>query len=695
MRNIWPLILVLCLAAFASSSVAHAQDAATPTPALPVAPPAPAQTDIAPAAGLTERFEAELAQIPAGDLNARFDLAMWAYRQYDPKLLNTQALELARGELQRLVERTPSHPHAQTMLRVIESDLASARKRLTPDWLTMFFAILGGVGIFLLGMKNLSEGMQAISGQTLRRMITAVTDNRLIAVGVGTGVTCVIQSSSITTVIVVGLVNSGVMLLHQAIGVIMGANIGTTITGWILVLNIGKYGLPILGIAVFFWLFSRKDRPRYIALAVMGLGMVFFGLEMMKNGFEPMKDVPAFKEAFAWFDATTYFGVLKCVAVGCIVTLIVQSSSATLGITIGLASTGVIPFDTAAALVLGENIGTTITAWLASIGATTVAKRAAWAHVLFNVIGVAWITTVFHWYLPLIGEFVEMFDGHNPIGATLANSASEAQYATVVTAGIAAVHSGFNILNTLFFLPFVRIYSRFLERIIPDKGIKEAPHLTSLDIRLVESPIIAIERSRAEILKLGDGTLKMMDWTGELLGQDTPDQALVRKIFHREEIMDNVEQEIIRFLTEMLTGTVPHEVAEEGREQLRIADEFESISDYIASVVKQHLRLRNTGMRLTPAEHQRRMELHNLVRKYVQFIIDALREQHKDILTRAHTDGEIVTHLFKDLREAHLQKLILEKVDPVLSMSYMTMLNDYRKIKDHAQNIAEAMAGRK
>src|SRR5690554_258883 len=179
-------------------------------------------------------------------------------------------------------------------------------------------AVIGGLGIFMLGMKYMSEGMQAVAGNSLRRLISLVTDNRVLAVGAGTLVTMLVQSSSVTTVIVVGLSNAGLMQLHQAIGVIMGANIGTTITGWILVLNVGKYGLPILGVAALSYLLVKRERPRYIAMALMGLGMVFFGLELMKDGFAPMKDMPMFVEAFAWFDAGTYGGVLLCVLVGCV-----------------------------------------------------------------------------------------------------------------------------------------------------------------------------------------------------------------------------------------------------------------------------------------------------------------------------------------------------------------------------------------
>ena len=204
-----------------------------------------------------------------------------------------------------------------------------------PDYLNLVYIVIGGLGIFLLGMKSMSDGLQAVAGNRLRKMIAAVTSNRFSATGVGATVTMILQSSSITTVMVVGFVNGGFMTLPQAIGVIFGANIGTTITGWILVLKIGKYGLPIAGAAAFGYLFLKNDRWRYIAMAVMGLGMVFLGLELMKDGFGIIKDLPAFEQWFERFSADSYFGVLKCAAVGCVLTFIVQSSSATLGITIG------------------------------------------------------------------------------------------------------------------------------------------------------------------------------------------------------------------------------------------------------------------------------------------------------------------------------------------------------------------------
>lgn len=315
--------------------------------------------------------------------------------------------------------------------------------------LKMIFGIIGGLGIFLLGMKNMSEGMQAVAGSKLRRLINAVTNNRLTACGAGALVTCLIQSSSVTTVMVVGMANASLMTLSQAIGVILGANIGTTITGWILALKIGKYGLPIIGVAALFFLFSRRERVRYTAMLFLGLGMVFYGLQLMKLGFAPLRDMPQFEAWFVRFSPDSYAGVLKCCLVGAVLTAIVQSSSATLGITMGLASTGVIDFPTAAALVLGENIGTTITAYVAALGASANAKRASFAHMTVNILGVAWITAVFPFYLQIVKAVVDF--------------TSHADTFPIMKA-IALSHTGFNVVNVIVFLPLIGVLVKLLNR---------------------------------------------------------------------------------------------------------------------------------------------------------------------------------------------------------------------------------------
>jgi len=557
--------------------------------------------------------------------------------------------------------------------------------------LPMAMAVVGGLGIFMLGMKYMSEGMQAVAGNSLRRMISLVTDNRLMATGTGTAVTVLVQSSTITTVIVVGLVNAGLMQLHQSVGVIIGANIGTTITGWILVLKIGKYGLPILGVAALAYIFSRRDRPKFIAMAIMGLGMVFFGLELMKDGFAPMKDVPFFMEAFEWFRADTYWGVMKLVLVGCVLTFLVQSSSATLAITIGLAATGAIPFTAAAALVLGENIGTTITVLLASVGANTNAKRTAYAHVLFNVFGVFWITLIFQWYVRLVAGIVRGVHGADPMTMALADFANPLEFGAVVTAGIALTHTGFNVTNTLMFLPFLKPFARLLERLVPDPEVKEVRHLKHLDPRAVSAPVLGVEQSRGEVVQMGRGVVKMMDWIGQVAFHGPRDERLIQKAFHREEVLDNIQAEITAFLTDILDSNVPHAIAEEGRQQFRIAHEYESMSDRLASILRAYLKLQDRQLTL-PADQQESLEgLHEQVARFLQEVTQAYAARSAMGEAAAQSSSAAITRKVKQLRDEHLQRMTHSPVDPSLSLIYTGLLTDYRRVRAHTMNVHEAM----
>ena len=466
----------------------------------------------------------------------------------------------------------------------------------------MIFHVVGGLGIFLLGMKYMQQGLQVVAGDRIRSMINAVTANRFLAVGIGLFITTLVQSSSVTSVMVIGLVNSELMALNGAIGVIIGANIGTTITGWILALKIGQYGLPLLGLAAFGWLFIKAEKARYSALAVLGIGMVFFGLELMKDGFEPVRDLPEFASMFQMFEATDYFGVLKSALVGCVVTLIIQSSSATLGIAIALANTGVIDFQTAAALVLGTNVGTTITAYLASLGADDVnAKRTAYFHIAFNVAGVVVITALF---LPVYLPFINYVF----LGGVDPNLQLPGGVFPYMTAGIATVHTVFNVVTALLFIPFITPIANALIRLVKDKPKAEREHLTHLDFSLVSSPLTAIEQSGSEITRTDRHVRTMLDDLRTIVTAEQKDRDLVDKIFERENIIDDVQSEVTRFLTDLLSIDLSHHIAEEARAQLRLADEFESVSDYIAAVLKLYLRLEEAHVVLSPVQQEELLE---------------------------------------------------------------------------------------
>ena len=546
--------------------------------------------------------------------------------------------------------------------------------------------LVGGLGIFLLGMKFMSEGMQAVAGNSLRRLISTVTGNRFFAIIVGVIVTCIVQSSSITTVMVVGFVNSGVMSLVQAVGVIMGANIGTTITGWILVLKIGKYGLPLLGCSAFVYLFSRKDRWRYYAMGLMGTGMVFFGLELMKNACGIIKETPDFATWFQTFQADSYLGVLKCCMVGCILTTMVQSSSATLGITISLAYQGVISYETAAALVIGENVGTTITALLASLGATTNARRAAYFHVLFNLTGVFWITLIFQWYIQLVQWIIHvdvlkevMVDGF----ATFPNT----------TPAIAATHSIFNIANVVLFIPFVGILVRVLERIVPSKKLKEKPRLTGLDMRMLDNPGLAIEQSKKELERMGDSCEKMLDVLSQLRQTNTPDSRLSSQLREYEISLDTIQEEITTFMTKLVASALPHDVADEIYRQLRIAHEYESISDNIENLERLDGKMKQYGANDSSKFHRCITELSDCTQLVLKEINTALRTKDQDALKEFASVRERVRSQIKALRSNKFDELTNVGVPPAAAAVVLSILNSYVHLFSHFENIVETLSG--
>lgn len=568
------------------------------------------------------------------------------------------------------------------------------------SFLQIALNVIGGLGIFLLGMKNMSEGLQAVSGDRLRKIISVATNNRIMGVLMGVLVTMLVQSSSVTTVMVVGFVNSAIMNLMQAIGVILGANIGTTVTGWILVLNIGKWGLPILGIASFFFLFSKNQRLRYIGMTIMGIGMVFYGLELMKNGFKPLRSLDEFEAMFQAFHINlegglfaAYGNIIKCALVGMIMTMIVQSSSATLGITIGLAAMGVIEFQTAAALVMGENIGTTITALLASIGTTTNAKRAAYAHFFFNVIGTAWFIALFPIAIKGLSTLIATRTGFNPLEISI-DSMDEKEFSTVITAGIALTHTTFNVANVIIFIPLIGLLAKFVTKLAPEKETKEAAHLTYLDVRMLDTPSLGIIQSQGQLNFMADSVEGMMTKLRNCLIEEST-ANYESKIFEREEILDNVQKEIFLFLSHMVSGQVPLEVTNTANKQMRLADEYESLSDYTTNVLKGIKKMEKSSMNLEGVAKERLLELHDRVAAYIIRVDEFMKDENADVLTWANTEGAAIAKLMKSIRKEHLARLQKEEVSPYFSLAYTDMLNFYRRMKDHALNIAEVVNGDK
>ena len=308
-------------------------------------------------------------------------------------------------------------------------------------------------------------------------------------------------------------------------------------------------------------------------------------------------------------------------------------------------------------------------------------------HIIFNLVGVFWITLAFQWYI----ECVQVFVGADVTEVVVVNG--KETYNT--TATIAATHSIFNIANTLLFLPFLLLFVRLLEKIVPAKAYKEKPHLTDLDIRMLETPLLAIEQSQKEIEKMGDGCTKMMDWLKTLYSQDNRDRSLSERLNHRERVLDSVHDEIAVFITSLLSGNVPHAIAEEARGQLRMADEYESVSDYLANLERFDRKLRDAELRFTAEQRNDLMEMHELLEQHLQSVNTALKQHNPEVLVTLEGTVKRVRELLKTLRRKHLNDLSSGEIPPQVSVAYFAVLNAYERVRDHSSNIAEVISGEK
>lgn len=541
----------------------------------------------------------------------------------------------------------------------------------------VIFKVIGGLGLFLYGMNNMSGGMQKLAGEKLKKILAMLTGNRFAAIFMGIFVTGLVQSSSVSTVMTIGFVNASLLTLKQALGVILGANVGTTITGWILVLQIGKYGLPLAGIAAICSMFASSEKAKTRALTIMGLGFIFLGLEIMSNGLKPVRSMPEFIRMFHAFDATAmvngqkviiFSGVIKAALVGALMTAVVQSSSATLGITITLAVQGLLSYETAVALVLGENVGTTITALLASLKATANAKRAAYAHTLINILGVCWIIPIFPFYLIFLSKIV--------------NSG------TNVTKAIATAHTMFNILNVLIFIPFIGLMAKFLEFIVKDDEVVVATKLTHLDTLMTEVPSVIIGQTKVEILEMGTEIFSVFKKLDELyLNRENMD-INHEHIADIEERMDIFEKEItdVNFL--ILSKNLTENEVDETRENLIICDEYETISDYLLRISKTLKKLVSNDIFLDEMRKNTIVKLHNDIEEIFRDVNNAYRTNSRDLYFIALKKCNNIKGTYKKARTAHLENISTEP-QTLLSTAYMDMLNNYRRIKEHLYSIIE------
>ena len=560
--------------------------------------------------------------------------------------------------------------------------------------MSQMFSILiivgGGLGTFLLGMKHLSEGLQAVSGSGLRRFMSLATSHRLAGVGTGVITTVIVQSSSIITVMVVGFVSSGLMNLSQAINVIIGSNIGTTATAWLIAFapDVKMLGLCVVLVGAAFYFFQRNERLHNLGLAFMGLGCIFMGLYWMKEGMEPVRSMPMVVDAFRSLDATTAWGLAKCVLVSLAFTAVVQSSAATTAIAMTLAQQGLLSFEAAAATVFGMNIGTTMTAWLAAFNGSAEARQTALAHTLFNVAGTILLIPFF---VPAILPLATSFFPHYADAVTTNGVTTYPHMA----APMAAVHTIFNVITTLFFLPFTRQFARFVSRVIKAPPA-EKPHLSALKMSSYISPVIACDQALLEVGFMRDSDLELLAGIKDVLAGNATDSA-EEHILHREEVLDNVQREITEFLGKIMVKRAPTEVSDRIGRLLRLSDELESVSDEAAAILKATRRLRKGGQNFSAQSYQTMLGVHEIVFALAETVSGYIKSPRPIFdLAALQANSHDIGRRIHDARRNQLDRVGPDDPDsPVRVLAELDILNAYERIRSCYINMAETLAGRK
>ena len=547
------------------------------------------------------------------------------------------------------------------------------------DYFTLIYTLLGGLGIFIFGMKLMSDGLQAASGDAIRKIINSITANRFLAVGVGVLVTMLVQSSSITTVMTVGFVNAGLMSLTQAIGVIFGSNIGTTITGWIISIKVDKYGLLLVGLGFIPGLFSKSTKIQNVGRIVMGIGLIFMGLQTMSNAFVPLRSNQAFLDSISYFAGDHYGSYIASIFMGALLTMIVQSSSAMLGITMALATTGIIDYHTSVALVLGENIGTTITAILASLGANVNAKRAARAHALFNLMGVSLMLLI----LPFYFDFIDWMVPHDP--NLKAADGSHPNIATHIAMG----HTMFNVSATILFLPFIHQLQKLVTWLTPDKVVKETHQLVVLGDPKTMLPATSMAQAESEIKKMSEIVTRMFVKAKAYTEAESHDPTLLAKIIEYEKIVDNIHKEITVFLCYLMERELTHSQSEETQAMIKVADELESIADYIERLT------------LYQSKNQEERILSGKVKEeffsFMKEVEDFYHLTSRGLLNHHELDMKKIESLSNelqlkadDMREKHIARVSRGETKPMSAITYSDMVVALRKVRAHAFLMAKA-----
>ncbi len=536
-------------------------------------------------------------------------------------------------------------------------------------------ALCGGLGIFLLGMRHLSGGLQSASGEGLKRFMGMATGNKPLGVATGVATTVIVQSSSIMTVMLVGFVTSGLMQLSEAINVLIGANIGTTFTVWLMafapspeLLGLGTF---CAGAALYFPL--KRSRWRYVGQALVGLGLVFLGMHFMKEGVAPIKSSPELSASLGSLRATTFAQACLVALVSALFTAVVQSSAASILIFMTFASQGIITYETALASLFGANVGTTATGWLASLGGTSAAKRVAMAHTLTNVVGSLVC-------LPLV---LPVFA---PLGKALFPG-----WETSPMAPIAVTDTLFSIVRGAIFYPLVNRLAALLAKLVPESE-DEKPHLCILEAGARMSPVIACAQAEEEVYFMAESVRDLMESLRSVLRGEGGEKA-ERHIFKREDILDRVQSEITTFLGEVMLKRLSPETAEHARRLMRLADEFESISDEPPAILKALGRAKADGQELSGSDLAMFLDIHDRASEMAVFLREEI-VSFRNLAQWREKSADLKERIYQ-ARQTELMRVGNGGTDAVAVLAMLDALNAYDRIRSYAMNIAETCAGGK
>ncbi|MFA4852388.1 MAG: Na/Pi cotransporter family protein, partial [Bacteroidales bacterium] len=554
-----------------------------------------------------------------------------------------------------------------------------------------FLFLIGAIGLFLFGMKLMSESMQKIAGTKLRAILNYIASSKTKAVFSGLLITSLVQASGVVSVMTVSFVNEGMLSLVESIGVIMGANIGTTIKIWLISAvgmntKIGIIALPIIGLA-FPLLFSKNNTRKNWGEFAVGLSLLFVGFDFMKFIFEELYGNTVLIEFLSGFSGYGFGSVIIFVFAGMIITALIQSSSATVALTIVLCSNGWIPFELGAAMILGENIGTTVTANIAALIANVYAKRTALSHTLFNVIGVIWALILFKWFLQGIDVITDGIYGKSPL-----------IHPDAMPLGLAVFHTMFNVVNTLLLVGFIPWLAKLTEWFIPSKGkTDEVFSLRYISSQFSSSELTILE-AKKEIFSYAKRGRKLFSLIPEMLVEknDAEYNLLFEKVKIQEDMMDQVEQEINGYINKLYQGELSEKSLKKAKSMQRIVKELENIGDSTFHMAKSISRKNDEKAWFTQDMRDNLEKMYDLLYKAFDILIENLEHDYDRVsIDKAQMLELQINKLRSDLMKEHFEKAGSAEYNNKSSVIYFDLVSSSEKMADHIYNINEAIAGLK